>query len=601
MSDNNMLRWDLESIFPGGSSSPQLAEFLEAIKTDLINAEKEFESLPKNLEDSTRSKWVAYFIMIQDIQERLGHAGGFVSCLCAQDVNDEKALTAEAAIDAAAADWDQLMTGIEELATDVDDDQWTNLVESKKLIGSKFFWDELRTQARLKMEPKLEKLATELAVNGYHAWGRLYNKMAGDLQTEFIEDGQKEVLSMGQLSTKFASPDRQVRKLAFGKLEESWSNSSSLASMALNFQAGYRLSLYKKRGWDSALFEPLMGNRMKQETLDAMWSAVEEGGKEMVRYIDAKKKLLGLSDFRWYDQVAPIGGSLKKISYQEAGDFCVKHLTSFSDEMGSFARHAIDNRWIESENRPGKAAGGFCTGVDLIKESRIFMTFSGNYDEMMTLAHEIGHAYHSSVLKDHDYFARSYPMNLAETASTFNELLVTDAALAASADDNERLILLDQKLQQGFIMFCNIYARYLFDVSFYKERAKGSVPKDRLNELMVEAQKRAFGSILPEDGYHPLFWASKLHFFITDAPFYNFPYTFGFLFSGGIYEQAKKEGPAFAESYKALLADTGSMTTEEVAQKHLGIDLTKPDFWNRAVSLVTADIDAFVDLAAKSG
>lgn len=596
-----MLRWDLDSIFPGGSGSPEFAKFLSAIQVDLQSAEKQYDTLGKNLDESTRDKWIAYFCLLQDISERIDHGGGFVGCLCAQDVNDEKALTAEAAIDAAHGDWEQLLTGIEELASGVDDESWNKLVEDGKLIGSKFFWNELRTNARLKMEPKLEKLATELAVNGYHAWDRLYNKMAGDLQTEFAENGQTEVLSMGQLSTKFASPDRSVRKLAFDKLEESWSNSSSLASMVLNFQAGYRLSLYKKRGWDSALFEPLLINRMKKETIDAMWGAVEQGAKEMVRYIDAKKKLLGLDDFQWYDQVAPIGGSLKKISYQEAGDFCVKHLSSFSDEMGAFARHAIDNRWIESEDRPGKAAGGFCTGVDLIKESRIFMTFSGNYDEMMTLAHEIGHAYHSSILKDHDFFARSYPMNLAETASTFNELLVTDAALEACQDDSERLILLDQKLQAGFIMFCNIYARYLFDISFYKERANGMVAKERLNELMVTAQKKAFGSILPEGGHHPLFWASKLHFFITDAPFYNFPYTFGFLFSGGIYERAKREGSAFAENYKALLADTGSMTTEEVAQKHLGIDLTKPDFWNRAVSLVTADIDTFVKLAEKTG
>jgi pepF/M3 family oligoendopeptidase len=339
--------------------------------------------------------------------------------------------------------------------------------------------------------------------------------------------------------------------------------------------------------------------RLKRETLDAMWHAVARGGRRMGDFIAAKKKLLGIDRFRWYDQIAPVGDVEMTYTYDEACAFVVRHLSSFSDDLGKFARLAIDRRWIEAEDRPGKAAGGFCTGLDVIGETRIFMTFAGHYEEVMTLAHELGHSYHNWVLKGRDYFAGQYPMDLAETASTFNEHLVTDAAMAEAGDDRQRLTLLNNKIQEGFIMFCNIYCRYLFDCRFYAERQAGSVPKERLNELMVEAQKEAFGPIMAEDGHHPLFWASKLHFFVTDAPFYNFPYTFGYLFASGIYDRAKKEGPAFARHYRALLADTGSMTAEEVARKHLGIDLASPAFWDEAVDRVLADIDPFIRLAAK--
>lgn len=596
----NKLTWDLDSIFPGGSDSTEFGEFKQSLATDIEEAQKAIANLPRDLNKNSMIDWIDYFLWIQDLSERLDHASGFVSCLTAQDVNDDKASLFEQELAGLYGTWEVIMTGIEAFAAGADDDWWTKLVTHEKLIDVRFFWDEQRSNARLKMDPQLEKLGVELSVDGYHAWDRIYTKMAGDLKAEFVEDGKTKSLSMGQLSNKFSSPDRAVRQQAFTSMEQSWARVDSLAAMMLNSQAGFRLSLYKGRNWDSPLFEPLLNGRLQKETIAAMWKAVERGGKKMSAYIDAKKNLLGIDSFKWFDQTAPVGEVTKSYTYDEAAQFVVKHLSSFSQDLGSFAEMAINNRWIEAEDRSGKAAGGFCTGVDLKKQSRIFMTFSGNFDEMMTLAHELGHAYHSWVLRDQDYFARYYPMNLAETASTFNELLVTDAALESCQDDKEKLVLLDQKIQQGFIMFCNIRARFLFDSCFYDERKNGPVPKKRLNEMMVTAQKTAFGDILADDGYHPLFWASKLHFFYTRAPFYNFPYTFGFLFAGGIYDQAKKEGPAFAESYKALLSDTGSMTTEEVAQKHLGLDLTTNVFWDAAVDRVLKDIDPFIELARKS-
>jgi oligoendopeptidase F len=187
-------------------------------------------------------------------------------------------------------------------------------------------------------------------------------------------------------------------------------------------------------------------------------------------------------------------------------------------------------------------------------------------------------------------------MNLAETASTFNELLVTDAALNATDDKDMKLSLIDKKIGESFTMCCNIRSRFIFETKFYNERKKGSVPKARLNELMIEAQKEAFADILDEDGYHPLFWASKMHFSISDIAFYNFPYTFGHLFAGGIYDRARKEGAAFADAYRGLLADTGSMSCEQVARKHMGVDITRQDFWNDAVARSLADVDEFVEL-----
>ena len=215
---------------------------------------------------------------------------------------------------------------------------------------------------------------------------------------------------------------------------------------------------------------------------------------------------------------------------------------------------------------------------------------------ILTLAHELGHAYHQQAIAERAYFAQQYPMPLAETASIFSETLVADAALKETKDPQEKLTLLDQKIQAAYVMFTDLHSRYIFDRAFYAERKNGIVPAERLKEMMLAAQREAFAGMLDESGYHPLFWASKLHFYITSAPFYNFPYVFGFLFAGGVYDRARKEGKAFAKNYKALLADTGSMTCEEVAARHLGVDLTKEAFWKDAVDRSLADIDAYVAL-----
>ena len=597
--DTNKMRWDLESVFEGGSTSPNFQAFRQSIGRDLENLENILKGLPMKLSGQSFEKWVDVLVRVQGLDMQLDHASGFAYCLAAQDVNDERAMviieeasTKEAALEA-------LKTTIAELATTVSDEEWNRLIDDERIAGAAFYWNERRRIARLKMEPKLEKLATELAVNGYHGWNRLYTKIAGDLRSEFVEDGKTEQLSMGQIANRMSSSNRDVRRQAFEKLEEGWRSVEALAAMELNSLAGFRLSLYKARGWDSPLFEPFMLARVKPETIDAMWGAIARGHGRIVEYISSKKDLLGLDSFHWYDQLAPTGEIEKTFTYDEAGDFVVKHLSSFSGEMGEFARMAIDNRWIEAEDRSGKMGGGFCTGLPMVKQSRIFMTYSGNYNEMMTLAHELGHAYHSYVLRNHEYYARHYTMTLAETASTFNEMLVTDAALDEASGREEKLSLVDKKIQEHLAMFCNIRCRFIFETMFYEERKKGVVPKDRLNELMVEAQKEAFGDILTADGYHPLFWASKLHFSETGVPFYNFPYTFGHLFAGGIYDRAKKEGPAFSNAYKALLADSGSMSCEDLAEKHLGVDLAGDAFWNDAVGRALKDVDLFIELARK--
>lgn len=595
--NSNEMRWNLDSIFSGGSESKEFKSYRERLKDRIAKTLKDFDNLPDQVRADNREQFKNVILDFQHIVDDLELVFAFAECLTAQDVEDTAALGAMQEIDVMQSQVKNLLTKLESMARGCKDEEWSALLADDQMKEIAFALNEIRKHAKMKMSEQLESFANDLAVNGFHAWNRLYDKMAGDLRVEFEENGEMKTLSMGQLASKFDSPNRDIRRSAFEKLEGAWETRAEYASMILNSIAGFRLTVYKHRNWESPLFEPTEMNRLQQKTLDAMWNAVRDGVPKLVPYVTAKKKMLGIDRFMWYDQTAPVGKSEAKITFPEAKEFIIRNIKPFSGEMADFTKMALDSRWVEAEDRPGKAAGGFCTGFGPKKESRIFMTYLDTYGDMMTLAHELGHAWHQHVLKDEPPLASEYPMNLAETASIFNELLVTDAAFEAADDEDEKLMLLDQKLSRTHVLFSNIFARYLFDTKFYTARKNGVVPRKKLDDLMEQAQTEAYGDTLDQSGKHRLFWASKLHFFLTGIPFYNFPYTFGFLFAGGVYDRAKKEGADFFPKYKALLKDTGSMTTEDLAKKHLDVDLTKEDFWHDAVARMIADVDPFVEIA----
>ncbi|SET05642.1 oligoendopeptidase, pepF/M3 family [Salinibacillus kushneri] len=423
----------------------------------------------------------------------------------------------------------------------------------------------------------------------------MYDTIVGSMTIPITIDGKTEELSVGQANNLSTHGNPEIRKEVFDRLEEAWSEKEELFAKTLNHLAGFRLHVYEKRGWDDFLKEPLEYNRMQKSTLQAMWNAISKHKKPFVDYLNKKAHLLGKDKLDWYDLNAPLSNDDETLSFQEGAQFILKHFHSFSPKMAQFAEKAFEEAWIEAEDRPGKRPGGFCTSFPLSGQSRIFMTYNGSMSNVATLAHELGHAFHSYTLQSMHPLNRNYAMNVAETASTFAESIVSDASVNEAKTAEQRKSLLEAKLQRSVAMFMNIHARFLFESRFYEERKQGIVPASRLNELMVEAQREAYAGAINE--VHPRFWASKLHFYITDVPFYNFPYTFGYLFSLSIYAKAREEGASYEEKYMALLRDTAIMPVEELVMKHLGEDITEESFWEKGIQLCIKDVEAFIELA----
>ncbi|MED4037969.1 M3 family oligoendopeptidase [Niallia taxi] len=586
--------WDLEVFFPGGSSSPEFTKHLEETGVKI----EEFTKTVKEYAPSdgiTDRKTVRNLIdMFEGTVQKIRQAGAFVSCLQAQNMHDKDADALRGKVTELSASFQNGLTIFDGKLSQYENDQWKLLLEDEKLHELSFVLTERRTNAVQRLSEKEEMLINKLSVDGYHGWGQMYDTVVGSMQIPFEENGHVSYLSVGQAANKFSHPNREVRQKVFAEWEKAWNEKGALLSKTLNHLAGFRLNTYEMRNWDNVLKEPLEYNRMDEKTLTAMWRVISNNKKPLVEFLNRKAKLLGLEKLSWFDVDAPIGKTETKMTYQEGAEFILDHFAKFGEEMTSFAKTAFENNWIEAEDRQGKRPGGFHTYFPESAQSRIFMTYSGTPSNVSTLAHELGHGFHTYAMKDMHTLNRNYAMNVAETASTLAEMIVSDAAVKNASSEEEKLVLLEDKIQRSVALLMNIHARFIFETSFYEERRKGLVSKERLNELMVTAQKEAFGDALEE--YHPSFWGSKLHFYITGVPFYNFPYTFGYLFSLGIYAKAIQEGKGYEEKYIALLKDTASMTVEELAKKHLDVDLTDDAFWESAIKVCIEDVEEFLAL-----
>lgn len=594
------LTWDMDTVFDGGSGSDTLRIFIQETKEVIVEAKLLIEKWSPENQTRAAEKLADFLMKRQEAFDRLGEASTFARGLLSADTNDTQAAKVVNHLSQLGSQLSEVETRFMKKIKAVSDHNWDALLSDEQLQVSLFNLNEKREKGKKLLSESEERIIQQLSLDGLEGFNNVYQSLVNSIRVPVETDGETKQLSAGQAANKLSShPDPAVRSQILSDWEQSWKEKAPLFADTLNHLAGFRLQTYQLRGEKDFLKPALEYNRMEQLTLDIMWETITKNKPKLVDFLDRKAALMGKDKLGWADVTAPLSlGSFepKTYSFEEAQTFVAKHFGSLSTEMQELAETAFEHNWVEAEDREGKRPGAYCSNLPVSRQSRIFMTFSGSANNVSTLAHELGHAYHSHVMRDLPHLNRRYAMNVAETASTFCEMVISDATVAASHSLEEKIALLDSKISRAAVMFMNIHSRYLFETRFYSKRQSGLVDVKELSQLMEDAQKEAFQDAL--DSYHPMFWASKLHFHITGVPFYNFPYTFGFLFSLGIYSYAKNKGTDFEEDYRNLLRDTASMTTEELALKHMDADLTQPDFWQSAIDEILADIDEYLELTA---
>ncbi|MCJ0543027.1 M3 family oligoendopeptidase [Enterococcus cecorum] len=588
------INWDLESIFAGGSSSESLQQELQQISTKMKEFHQLVDAFTPNAENQVEVL-TEILAVHEEIQKSFTECGSFIEALNSANIHDQQAKLLTGQLYSNLPAFQLATTILNKKFASYSEEDWQNLMTHFSQIA--FRLSEMRRDGQELLDEQSENIINTLALDGQSAWSQHYDTIVASIQIPF----NGEMLSAGQaFNTMMSSQDKAVRQELFEKWEKAWSEKADIFADTLNHLDGFRLNNYKLHGVDDFLKQPLEYNRLDKETLDMMWGTIQKNKQPIIDFLTRKAQLFGKDKMDWQDQDAPIvlgDFEERRYTFDQAADFIVENFKKFSPKMSEFAQMAFDKAWIEAEDRPGKRPGGYCTSLPKSQESRIFMTYGESVNEVSTLAHELGHAFHSHVMWDLPTLNQDYAMNVAETASTFAELIVADATLKEAKTDEEKINLLDVKLQNAIAMFMNIHARFIFESNFYAARQKGLVATDEITRLMVEAQKEAYIDGL--GSYHPHFWAAKLHFFIDEVPFYNFPYTFGYLFSLGIYAKASQHADGFEDQYIALLRDTASMTTEELAKKHLDTDLHQATFWQAGIDMVLKDIATFMELTEK--
>lgn len=442
-----------------------------------------------------------------------------------------------------------------------------------------------------------ERLAADLNRAGGEAWSRLQESVSSALSAPWSADERKTVVQLRALAF---DPSRDVRRKAYTLELEAWRSVEIPLSFAINGVKGFTDILNTRRGWPSTLDRSTRQSRLSTAAREALISTMESALPLFRRYLRAKAVALGLPKLAFYDIFAPLAAGdeqqAEEWSFGAARDYIVTQFTGFSADLGEFAQTVFDQGWIDAEPRAGKVGGAYCIDFPVARESRILANFNGSFHDVSTLAHELGHAYHSHLMRDLAALQRDYPMTLAETASIFCETLIFNRRLS-TLQGEQRTAVLEGFLQESTQVIVDILSRFYFESAVMQRRVNGELSARELCELMIDAQKRTYGDALDERELHPYMWAVKGHYYRPELAFYNYPYAFGQLFGIGLYAQYLETADSFPSRYRDLLRSTGVKSAVDVARS-TGFDIEQPAFWQSAVDVIAGYVEEFETLTS---
>ncbi|MEO0983959.1 MAG: M3 family oligoendopeptidase [Cyanobacteria bacterium J06639_14] len=532
-----------------------------------------------------------------DIAKQLGNLRTFIACILSVDSRDASASEWKPTLQQLSAEVSQATKALDVFLMRVNDDFIKTLIVDPVLEELSF---SLQHQRQLKdqlLSVAEEKLVTGLAVNGLQGWGNLYTELASTLQCKV----GGESMGLAKAYNLLSATDRDVRSQAWQGIKTAWESRSETVANILNAINGWRLEEAKQRGQQHALHylnKSCHQSRIDRTTLDALMATTYQRRSIGQRALNAMGQILKIQPMAPWDLFAPAPTTSEApiFSFETAIELVADAFRQLTPAMGDFAMMMAEKGWIDAKPTPNRSTGAYCTRFAEPREPRIFMTFEGSMNNVLTLAHELGHAWHNWVMRDLPRDKTAYSMTLAETASIFGETLVRDALFAQAKTPEQKLKIAWEDGAAATVFLLNIPSRFTFEQKLVEARKQGFVIADTLKIMMRDSWQHWYEDSLAS--YDEMFWASKLHFSIAELSFYNYPYLFGYLFSLGIYAQKDHYGEAFNELYTRLLRDTGSMTAEALVQRHLQQDIRQPEFWQASLDIVDRAVSRLEALAA---
>jgi len=594
-------RWDMTNVYPS-LESKEFKSAIEDYKKQVASLERFFASKLAKAGAKTPARDLAALIgdainRINKIQTLSGTIVPFIYSYVTTDSRDKAAMRSLSEFEQASLPMDKLITRFRAWLGRVGPKLEKVTRANKTAAAHAFMIMEAAEQSKYQMDDEQEGLASELSLSGGNAFGKLQGTVTSQLSVDFELDGSTKKLPMPALINLRSHPDENTRHRGYEAENKAWESVKETLAACLNGVKGETITLNKRRGRQDAVHSALEAARIDRKTLEAMLGAMEASFPMFRRYFAAKAKKLGKEKLAWWDIFAPLGKTDKVYAFEDARDFILANFGKFSPDLSGFAKRAFDSNWIDAEQRDGKRGGAFCMGVSGVQESRVLCNFDGSFDQVSTIAHELGHAFHNDCAfsAGKTELQQLTPMTLAETASTMCETIVTEAVLANTKDPQEELAVLEAQIQGAAQIVVDIYSRYLFEKEVFERREQAELSADDFNEIMERAQKATYGEAVDEKYLQKFMWTWKPHYYSSGLSFYNFPYAFGLLFATGLYAIYKQRGAPFVEDYKKLLAATGEASAADLA-KRFGIDIRKRKFWEDSLAIIGKRIDRFCEL-----
>lgn len=471
----------------------------------------------------------------------------------------------------------------------------TDISQDPYLKDYEFAFQELAQKAQHTLSEEVEEIIAKLDISGGHAWSNLHTYLTSSVEQEI--DGKTYTLS--EIRNLAYDSEAETRKKAYEAELAMYDKIKDSIAFSLNNIKKQVITTTSLKGYASPIEKTLDQSRMKASTLESLMKAIEKYLPEFRRYLKLKAEYLGHENgLPFYDLFAPLGQTSKKFTVEESGQYLVEHFKAFSTDLADLVEKAYDENYIDFLPRKGKRGGAFCSNLPFIKQSRVLTNFDGSLSSVITLAHELGHAYHGSIIQAHKPLNWSYSMPVAETASTFNETIIMDELIKAAKSQEEKLALVESLLQDTSQIIVDIYSRYYFENKLFQEVEDKFLFSNQLEDLMKEAQLAAYGDGLDPAYLHPYMWVNKGHYYSAGLSFYNFPYAYGGLFARGLYTLYQEESSGFVEKYNELLYATTVSSVEDTA-KVMGIDVEDPTFWEKSLDSFVNYIDMFEEMTRK--
>ena len=594
-------RWDLSNVY-AGLESPELSQDIAWVKDATGALRTRFEQEWVGIDETNPPEQINAAIsdMVDEINALMVKAAtinAYLHSFISTDSYNQQAMRMN-------SQFDQVMVEIEKVNVLLEAwvGQFRELLPSVLALGGSagahaFPVKEIAEQSQYLMSEKEEVLASELSLSGSNAWSKLQGTVTSQKTVSFELDGEEKTLPMPALINLYSHPEEAVRKRAYAVEFEAWESVKEPLAACMNGIKGWVNTLNGRRGRVDALHAPIDQARIDRETLDVMMEAMKDSFPTFRRYYKAKAARFNQDALPWWNLFAPSGKLDKTYTFPEAADFIMANFGKFSPELKTFAQTAFENSWIDAEQRPGKRGGAFCMSVPGVKESRILCNFDGSLDQVMTIAHELGHGYHNFNMFEAGKtpLQRRTPMTMAETASIMCETIVFNAIMDTISDPQAELALLETALIGDAQVIVDIYSRFLFEREVFERRANSELSADELCEIMEDAQAQTYGEGLDADYRHKFMWTWKPHYYYAGLSFYNFPYAFGMLFGVGLYAIYKQRGADFIPDYKRLLSSTGEAPAAELAAR-FDIDIRSKAFWADSLDVVAQRVDRYCEL-----